>query len=458
MTTHKIEYLWAPYLIRKVTVNMTDFHCLYLMFKASPDRGNQVKSLTILFRELNSKQDELMAAFTSGMEQINPIMALEEFSNYKQDKQNMIMLTSFIYSRDYIFTHLNSLETLYIDDYSYIPNFEAVNRDWTETTNYPMSVFKNSLKRVYICDDRNQRDLETRNVAWMLIFCESLEEAALSCVLSIEDSKYLEEFHTFFKDLSNVKDLAICIQPLKREERASGWDNEKMRRSWFDMKIEDYDYSAWARGNKRTEAVYRLLSVTKELRSLELSWGSTLSHESESLNGVLAESLSSLESSFKTLKVLRLIGVHFPIQRPRGSTFNLSLFESLQVIEFDPAPLWAICLNDYRVLPKSLKKSVLLYHDDRFPVNNIDIGDPPWREEIMIVALIKSNKVEELVLPATPVLSKFKPVRDQKKLEIFWQLRKEAPKDTPELYDGSIKLTLARPRDRREYSILLFVI
>lgn len=179
----------------------------------------------------------------------------------------------------------------------------------TKYTNLPMTFSKSSLKRLYVCDDRNQRDMKARCVIWLLIFCEQLEEAALSCVLSIEDFKYLNEFHSTIKGLSNVKALALSIKPLNNEERVINRDNEERKRSWFDMDIEEaLKDSKWIAGNKRSEGVFKLLSVTDKLRSLKLNWCGTDEHEIESLSGVLIEALCSLESSFETLKVLRLVG------------------------------------------------------------------------------------------------------------------------------------------------------
>lgn len=76
-----------------------------------------------------------------------------------------------------------------------------------------------------------------------------------------------------FKGLSNLKELALSI----------GFDYEKSdRRSWWGLPLESK--VRWYGGSRKSEAVFNLLQVTKELQSFEISQTSTedrLEDESE---------------------------------------------------------------------------------------------------------------------------------------------------------------------------------
>jgi len=106
---------------------------------------------------------------------------------------------------------------------------------------------------------------------------------------SVEDFNFLSEFKSYFKGFSNVTRLALSV----RFDYAIS-----DKRTWWGLPREQE--KEWIGGNKKTEAIWNLLQVTKELSSLELSINKNQFRNVGDNTELHPSCLSSLHQSFNS--------------------------------------------------------------------------------------------------------------------------------------------------------------
>lgn len=286
-----------------------------------------------------------------------------------------------------IYIKLVSVETLLIHYSDAIPPFRQ--RIDGKLSTAPL--FTNSLRRLFIprwrdSDDSREKRLSAKNVAWILTFSPSLVEACLSFSVSISDFNHLREHETALYGLSNVRRLALEFYfTFNEAEKSSWWGSPSENRE------------SWKGGNKKMHAIWVLLSLTKNLTSLEL-YQSLAGLRSGDKTEVYSTCLSSLTSSFGTLRHLRILNIG---SDPTNPPLAYEKFKQLRTLSTDHFQISHLAkFNDIK-LPTSLETIFLVYHVvDPSPVS----FQPP--EELELTSLIKNRELPNLrqvIIPLVPI-------------------------------------------------------
>jgi len=144
----------------------------------------------------------------------------------------------------------------------------------------------------------------------------------------MDDFTFLSDFHSTFKGLSSVKQLAfriVCI--FKKSDRRTWWGRS------------EESNQVWKGGNKKTEAAINLLEVTDQLETLEISTVRITRNPGDT-KSLYTSFLSHLQSSFHCLKFLRLVTIEAnPDDR---SSTDLSKFKNLKLLAAEEFSLLAL--------------------------------------------------------------------------------------------------------------------
>jgi len=134
----------------------------------------------------------------------------------------------------------------------------------------------------------------------------------------MDDFTFLADLHSTFKVLSSVKQLALMIVYMFiKSDRRTWWGRSKESNK------------AWKGGNKKTEAAINLLEITDEHEFLEIST-MRITRNPGDTNSLYTSCLSTLQSSFHSLRSLRLVTIEAnPDDR---SSTDLSKFKNLKFL------------------------------------------------------------------------------------------------------------------------------
>lgn len=228
-----------------------------LSFHHSLEHNQELGRLVRLFRFLGIEymqdcSDEEEKALYDGLQSFSTLPLSAPADEKLLDGYNKVTQS--------IYIKLVSVETLLIHYSDAIPPFRQ--RIDGKLSTAPL--FTNSLRRLFIprwrdSDDSREKRLSANNVAWILTFSPSLVEACLSFSVSISDFNHLREHETALYGLSNVRRLALEFYfTFNEAEKSSWWGSPSENRE------------SWKGGNKKMHAIWVLLSLTKNLTSLEL--------------------------------------------------------------------------------------------------------------------------------------------------------------------------------------------
>lgn len=327
---------------------------------------------------------------------------------------------------------LDNLESLIILDANFLFNFvHKVNGKIV-----PLKFLTHSLKRVYIplVDHRAPCVLSVKSVAWLLVFCPHLRQAALSFTIHVSDFQFLQEYRDSIKKVSKVKDLALRFVFIHQRED---------KKTWWGLASEFNQ--GWIGGNKKTEIVHRMLEITNELDSLEVSFQFDDSNPGDR-SLPFSSCLAGACSSFDSLRHLRLFELKAATSNP--ATIDFSSFKNLRVLSSNFAYMDKVDMSLLLLPPKLEIVSLDFY--------TFDEGMPfsvRFLEERALLNLLQSNAMSslssfrEVVVPRTPHHSAgldYSPL-DQKSGDI-WRKNRKALGEA-EIFKSGVKLRTFKPGD-----------
>lgn len=237
---------------------------------------------------------------------------------------------------EFVYESLSNIHTLIVHQPAFIFPFQTKTSLGKQA---PLRFFTHSLRKLFVTMwSSNDCNFKARNVVWLLVNCLQLTEASLGCLIEIEDSKFLSDHAEAFSGLSNVRRLALAVS-FTREE----WEGGANR--------------SLVGGNRKTQAVYNLLRVTKNLLCLELNNHDLPRYDFTTLN---SSCYSGLHKTSPSIVHLRLFGIGPNLEDIMASSFSLP--QSLRVFSTD----WAMLLNLSRVpgikLPTGLETLWMPFH------------------------------------------------------------------------------------------------
>lgn len=195
LSSSKSYRLMLPYLLRDVTLaNFSKVDSLSQLLEKSPELGNHIKHLTKVDHKqrMDPKKDVKMIDIIT--------KAWDRISRLKQRETSFeeVMLEP----KRFILENCRNLETLVLVEGMYALPLRGLN--WV-----PFPFFSGSLKRFVSVQGPAGTQISCQNVIWVLSFCTSLQEAALSFSINLESFNYLTEFLDTFRGLSKIRKLAI---------------------------------------------------------------------------------------------------------------------------------------------------------------------------------------------------------------------------------------------------------
>lgn len=299
-----------------------------------------------------------------------------------------------------IYWTMGQIQSLNIQASIFLPSFRSRIDGKLVTT--PFLV--NSLKRLFV-DVWNEEasNLNAKNACWILAFCTGLEQASIGVSFSQDDFKFLEDHSEALHGVSNVDQLALNFQFVFESTDRKTW--------WGLPSSKIYD------DNQKTEAVMRFLSLTKNLKSLELQQFPRKANPDD--NGVMHfNCISRLFSSFSTLRHLRL----FTIGNYGDDT--ISFFVNLKILTLDLLGWQSVVrLHNQKIqLPPKVKVLILPFYalDPRLYQGR---GDASFLEERALAALIKERAFQSLkeVLIPSRMISIYAQMVDLNELSNLWK-------------------------------------
>lgn len=284
----------------------------------------------------------------------------------------------------FLFQQLISLHTLIVEKDDFIPY--ALNQ---------LPCLESSLKKLHIplvrrvgedYDDLSGVPLNAKNVVWILGF-SSISECALGFTCSsTSDFDFLSEHHQAFAGRSKVKKLAIHFDFVYRDSD---------RRTWWGIPGEqDIGFLG---GNKKSEAIVRLLSVTnKSLECLEIHrviQEDRVNQGDET--GFFFNCLDTLSNHFSSVSHLRVFGSDIGPHIDSDPIPLFSSFRSLRTLSLDRS-LTFLWTNYNLSLPTSIERIILPFYRR------------PLIEDSDLSRLIRSRSLtnlKEVIIPTVPISS-----------------------------------------------------
>lgn len=422
-------------------------HCLYDNLTRDPEAGRFIKSITFIehtpthSKEERRQRDHGILRFIEfAYNEWKENKSSEDRSRGPPTKDLSLQEVDAVYCSmaGFILNKAKNLETLrFLHSPNLFPFLERVNGSLS-----PLYFFAHSLKRIEIGAATGlQKDASARNCMWILIFSTHLEVAVLNFSVTLEDVKYLEEYSQSWKGLSKVKYLAIA--PLfESDPKFARWWNKK------------HLNAEGERRNLKEESIYNFLLVSNQLSSLEI-WTRESPESDESVD-LIQDCLSALQSSFKTLKHLRL--AQFPPDIGTQSLFEFSKFTELKVLAIEGMMLAPLTSWLQYSLPSSLEVIQLLYYCASREQQTL----PDFIEDAHVGLLLDNRQIpnlKEVAVPAFPHDISGRAYTSSRQLEC-WNRSREILKSNEVFKDRKVKLRLLHLGEAGEcvgYSDSLFV-
>lgn len=286
-----------------------------------------------------------------------------------------------------------NLEVLILENPDFNPELQTkIDGRWS-----PMRYFSNSLKKLYIkCSESDiySNVMSASNVVWILVFSPHLREATFGFTLDVlQDFSFLSEYYTVFEGLSQVKKLSICPMFVFDEERPDTWWGRP-----------EEDQRIWMAGNKKNEALWKLLRVTKDLSCFEFSQKEERSKRRKGDYTNLSTQclMGGLESSSSSLRHLRILG-DLGVS-PRSIPTDYSIFESLRIFSFELTLLYELSdPNHQKVGTAKLPSSLQILHLCYYSYGSVSDS---FEEDFILAEVLKErNKklpnLKEVVVPSS---------------------------------------------------------
>lgn len=208
-----------------------------------------------------------------------------------------------------VYEKLKCLETLIIEDSRF--NFQTLRLS-------SLPFLTTTLKRLYLPANLFKGSStcpSATNAVWILTFCRGLKSCFIGFTISVKDFFFLREYSDALKGLSKVEDLAFQFTLVYDPNDES--NNE--------MQKED-ESNECVGGDKKSDTLYRLLSITNRLRSLEISevppaerdFLGEINYQRTPCTGCF----QALVDSYETLESLRYFRLEHDSKNPTSTDFT----------------------------------------------------------------------------------------------------------------------------------------
>lgn len=339
-----------------------------------------------------------------------------------------------------VYNQLTNLEVLILEDTTLIFSFPFRLKE--KIICHPFLV--NSLKKLYVARSEAEGftycNLSAINSIWLLLFCPQVKEAALCFLTTIRDLELLRELSESFQGLSKVEKLALEINFIARDTDRKTW--------WSHSGESSLGYLG---GNRKTEALYRMLSVTKGLQALEIHNGNAgrSSNPGDDTLPTLS-CLSSLHRSFDTMRHLRLIRIgcnRDPISYP-----DFLCFKSLSLLSIDFSVVTALhFLLPSILLPSSLETVCSTFYEQ--PLEDSSANARLAQDEILadVIKIRSLPRLNQVVVPLQHINLDGKPINSSAERLESWARGRERFKNH-EIFASGVRLREVLPGERSESS------
>lgn len=294
-----------------------------------------------------------------------------------------------------------------------------------------MPFLTQSLKKLFIPTDTvfelPPSALSVETVIWILVFCRSLEQVVLGVFIGAKGERYLAEYTSTFKGLSNVKQAAFSFY--------FDWNNPKAN-------------LRWKCGSRRSDTVFNFLQVTSSrLESAELSVNARMDSnqlESDSNKEVCVDAISGLGNSFSSLKHLRLIGLFPDFEKKKLTDFTV--FSSLKYLSVE-----GVILQVLAVLPSRLPPNLEVLHCPFHAYQGSGDTSDGFEEDEYLSHIIERPipKLKQVVVPGTPI-SIFGELPISKQQISIWKGYRKQFSETSIFKSGKVKLKELMPGETSE--------
>lgn len=395
--------LYLPLLLHDVKITIIDIFTFADMLKSRMGFGHCIDS--ICFKNLRSIPEQDEDSLLRHADMITTLPASASLSD--RFSQATRVAVQEIYSR------IAHPSTLILLDVHFFPNFEV--RLGGKVV--PNPIFK-SLKKLWIIkwEDRDREsNLSGREALWLLVFLPSLEEACLQFDMTSLDFKLLSECSESFKGKSSVSKLTLGFDFHWQPNASKTWWGSAGELS-----------QTWIGRSKKTESIMHLLQVSRRLTCLELfNINETRTGDKTKL---FPTCIAALESSFSTLKHLRIIRFTGVVGLDDvGSELPKKLFssfKSLRILSADMSICSLLARCPSILLPPTIE-TIFLYstcsgklgHDEEMLFTNV-LRPRLWPQLKQV--LVSSTAFAEYTVPQTsPPNDKKMRRKKLEKLEMF---------------------------------------
>lgn len=437
LTSKAVCKLFQPLLLQSITIFPAEvpYLCRSVLFYGSEESqriGGIVKSLTIKAPTRREDQDMgwkdyeadyMIRKVTSGRYQSVSEVPVEQLDVLLSKGMDLFFGSLYFQLR-----RLQTLVVLFPDALLFPLKFQGV----------ICPFLTHSLKRLHVGKDiRQNTSLLTfngSNALWILCFCPLLQEAILRFQISLKDSKLLSENAEAFKGVSNVKRL--CIDTFfgyvpAREETC--WGQKTGIGKKFRL------------GSRKTDAIFSLLRVTKNLESCEIDLDYALAKRHDTTD-VSSIAVTGLIESSESLKHLRVFGLSRNEHGQPAADYRL--FKSLKILTVDCTTVAISTFAIKNCLPISLE--ILGFdHYSSFETQN----HPDYeKEDYMLARLITKENVPNLKMLAVPEfpVNRYYHRNVHASYNSAWEKGRAALKSIQSIKSGKIGLRLLQPREIRE--------
>lgn len=380
--TSKEAYLkWTPFLLENVTIspNLT-MPSVYLLLKKKPELGKLIKLINMVPNPEEATPGDavdfmsLWQAFgASAGRRLEP-----------EEAEARIL--------ELIFGTTANLQTLVFSGGLFAPPSLV---QMVEKKRVPFTFLTQSLKRIVIStSDHPRAMIPAQNAICILVFCLQLRQASLGFTIDLHSFNYLVEYVDTFRGLSKVTQLAITTT-FVWDGFAGGvgkWkgSHKKEKRLW--------------KVNSETETVFNFLTVTNELRSLEISASDSYFTSGQKVPGIgiATECLLALTKSQESIKHLRLHQICSPLAKKK-EVFRLSVLENLKILCLEDSMIDQITNGYEGTVSTSVEILHLLHY--QFIESQVQAATH-FTEEFRLLLLIKKNvfpNLKQVFVPSEPI-------------------------------------------------------
>lgn len=404
--------IYRPELLADVTINGKSLLRFYLDLARNPDSGKLVRSITFTHRDVEELSSEEVAESHKDLPEMISAFRDQEITFEKEISIDCVV--------EGVYRFLPNIQTLIIHQ----PDFSiALQSTLAKDRLAPLPFLTHSLKKLFIPFWGNLNlNLKAKNVLWILVFCTGLRFAALGCVFDLNDFKCLAEFSDTFSGLSQVVKLSLGMN-FTATESIRRYGDKSVGRQWIG-------------GNKKSQAVFHLLKVTRNLQSLELNHH--LSDKGEKTS-IKPDCLSALKTSFKSLENLRLFGIGFD---PEGYKAEFSRFVTVKVLSIDTLMILSLPKSLDVKLPPGLKILCIPYY----------YGHSSLQEDLELACFLKAGSLttlESVVVPSRPI-DRSGVVTGSEDFQKRWLEGRRELKKAETFQSGKVELRFVEPGELSE--------